>query len=240
VKVIKPPKRQMKQKPTTEKDVRQQPPRQHFPNKQKGSEQCQAEKVITLTPPTHETTGNEISISKYNDQYSQRTEADADEALHHNEEEKEWTQVQHSPPFLKRNMRYLVTSILLLLVAISHSTVMVSRIPDSHLQSPIRTSLRSFFTRPSNKTPRQFISLVDSCPVRKDLIHQDSECAYGLFLSKIYDEDIQISEWASDTYVNALDAANDVVRPVLTELGVGPDEYPVVLQVAVRIIARRG
>jgi hypothetical protein len=41
-----------------------------------------------------------------------------------------------------------------------------------------------------------------------------------------YDDNILISEWASDTYINALDAANDIVRPILAELGVGKDEYP--------------
>lgn len=87
--------------------------------------------------------------------------------------------------------------------------VMASRIPDSHLQSPIRDSLRSFFTRPLNKVPKQFIEIVDSCPVNKDYVHLNSEHTYGIFLSKIYDEDIQISEWASDTYISALDAAND-------------------------------
>jgi hypothetical protein len=95
----------MKQKPTTEKDERQQPPppQQHSPNKQKSSEQCQTEKVITLTPPTHETTENEDSISEYNDQHSHCTEADADEAPHHEEEER--TQAQHSRRQRRRDTR---------------------------------------------------------------------------------------------------------------------------------------
>jgi hypothetical protein len=56
-----------------------------------------------LTPPTHETTENEDSIS--NDQHSHCTEADADEAPHHNEEEEERTQAQHSRRQRRRDTR---------------------------------------------------------------------------------------------------------------------------------------
>jgi hypothetical protein len=100
------------------------------------------------------------------------------------------------------------------------------KVPDSHLQSPIRPCLREFIFKPSSKIPPPIELLIDSCPVKKDHIHIDSEKTYALFLSQIYNEEINISNWASTTYNSAFTAANSVIRPELEHLGIGIDEYP--------------
>ena len=99
------------------------------------------------------------------------------------------------------------------------------RIPDSHLQSPIRSTLRSFLFKAPPKVPPNILNLISTCPVRKKLIHIDSEKSYGIFLSQIYNPSLIISNWASTIYNSALDAASTVARPIMDYLGVTPDEY---------------
>jgi hypothetical protein len=101
----------------------------------------------------------------------------------------------------------------------------ILRIPDSHLQSPIRYCMRSFFYLPSEKVPINVRHLVSTTPISKDWLHADSEKSYPVFLSAIYDNSVPKSDWASEIYNNALDAANTVVRPVLEKFGITDEEY---------------
>lgn len=47
-----------------------------------------------------------------------------------------------------------------------------------------------------------------------------------MFLAAIYSPDIPASQWASEVYNSSFDAANQVIRPILTHLGVSEQEYP--------------
>jgi hypothetical protein len=83
--VIKTPKRQLKQKPTIEKDERQQT-RQHPPHNQKGSEQRQPEEATPQTSPIQKATEKDDPTVERNGQHNHHTEVDTEESLLHNGE----------------------------------------------------------------------------------------------------------------------------------------------------------
>jgi hypothetical protein len=107
---IKTPKRQLKQKPTIEKNERQQT-RQHPPHNQKGSEHRQPEEATPQTSPIQKAAEKDDPTAERNGQHNHHTEADADGAPHHSQENDVWSQTQHSRRQRRRGARDAVIGI---------------------------------------------------------------------------------------------------------------------------------
>lgn len=73
-----------------------------------------------------------------------------------------------------------------------------SSVPDSHLQNPIRSNLRSLFVNRKldpTEVPKFLLDLRKSCPVSHSLLDTDSEKMYGVLISQVYSDTFKVLPW---------------------------------------------
>ncbi|APG78691.1 RNA-dependent RNA polymerase [Hubei rhabdo-like virus 3] len=92
------------------------------------------------------------------------------------------------------------------------------KIPDSHLQSPIRDVFRIYFHLSENRIPGFLRGCIASCPVPRKKILLNSEKIYGLILSGVYTNQL-VLHWTSECFPATVGIVQSHARDVLKGLG---------------------
>lgn len=101
-----------------------------------------------------------------------------------------------------------------------------TKLPDSHLQSPIRIDIRNYLMKPKEEWPGYLISCLDSCPKSRRALLIASEHTYGKILRCVYEAGPDnILKWVKTHYVESCDVVYRATVSMLSELGLPPPPY---------------
>uniref|UniRef100_A0AAT9JA31 RNA-directed RNA polymerase L n=1 Tax=Macrotermes bellicosus lispivirus 1 TaxID=3133480 RepID=A0AAT9JA31_9MONO len=93
------------------------------------------------------------------------------------------------------------------------------RIPDSHLQSPIRDVYRKLFYTNPNTWPPFLSSCLSTIPVDRFQVNLESEHTYGQFLSSVYNYNTAVRlEWVYQNYPECCEAVAKLLNVICQEL----------------------
>ncbi|QMP82349.1 RNA-dependent RNA polymerase [Isopteran arli-related virus OKIAV103] len=97
------------------------------------------------------------------------------------------------------------------------------KIPDSHLQSPIRSVYRYLILDNPAKWPRFLSSCLQNFPVDKSQIIVESETCYGQLLSCVYHYDSSSTlKWVQDNYPECCSAVKTFIETLCDKLEIRP------------------
>jgi len=98
----------------------------------------------------------------------------------------------------------------------------IERIPDSHLQSPIRDVYRRMIYNHPSKWPAFISNCLSRCPVPLHLLCINSEEKYGILLGTIYDlsQDDKM-QWVYSNYPECSYVVTEFLAVICKELGLG-------------------
>lgn len=99
------------------------------------------------------------------------------------------------------------------------TTKNVQRIPDSHLQSPIRDVYRKFLHSSTNKWPGFLYQALSTIPVDRHQISINSELIYGDLLNSVYHYSTSIRlEWVYHNYPECCEATTKFLHSICDKL----------------------
>ncbi|QQM16270.1 putative replicase [Jimsystermes virus] len=97
--------------------------------------------------------------------------------------------------------------------------VPVQKVPDSHLQSPIRSVYRDFLVTAPNRWPGFLSRCLLSMPIDRFIVERDSEFCYGELLSSIYHyRTSERLEWVTQNYPECSQAVTNFINVICKKL----------------------
>lgn len=79
------------------------------------------------------------------------------------------------------------------------------RLPDSHLQSPIRPATRQCFLDPKEKVPAFLVQIIQTCPIKVEHLELSSEKCYGILMASatLPPDNPPVSNWVDTNYTES-------------------------------------
>lgn len=100
------------------------------------------------------------------------------------------------------------------------------KIPDSHLQSPIRPDNRLYLAGARSKVPRFLQDDVASCPVDKKYLEKDSENVIGYLMAAALSYRGPVDGWTVEHYTESLEVIQEQVRILCSDLNIVMEDQP--------------
>ncbi|QMP82242.1 RNA-dependent RNA polymerase [Blattodean arli-related virus OKIAV102] len=100
------------------------------------------------------------------------------------------------------------------------------KIPDSHLQSPLRIETRKFLLIGGDSVPKFLQGVIESCPINRGDLVIDSEHTYGYLLSSVVRNPPVPDSFTVTHYVEAIDVLRTHITLMMKELNLpGPASH---------------
>ncbi|QMP82176.1 RNA-dependent RNA polymerase, partial [Blattodean arli-related virus OKIAV101] len=96
------------------------------------------------------------------------------------------------------------------------------RIPDVHLQSPIRRCVRESLFCPAAENPKYINDIITTCPYKVSELDIDSESTYGIIFHLFFNENIPIMNWIDKQYQEAFRNVVEFVQKTHEGLSLPP------------------